>query len=81
MPDATNAERTATYDAMNETLARLHRFDPNAIGLSDYGKSENYMARHRCCCLDGGLRLHVVDVRPVNEWNGLCQFDSEQLHP
>ena len=45
MPDATNAERTATYDAMNETLARLHRFDPNAIGLSDYGKSENYMAR------------------------------------
>ena len=38
MPDATNAERTAIYDAMNETLARLHRFDPNAIGLADYGK-------------------------------------------
>jgi aminoglycoside phosphotransferase (APT) family kinase protein len=45
MPNAPNAERTATYDAMNETLARLHNYDPSAIGLGDYGKGENYMAR------------------------------------
>ena len=39
------AERTAVYDAMNATLARLHRFEPAEIGLSDFGRGENYVAR------------------------------------
>ena len=30
---------------MNATLARLHSYEPSAIGLSDYGKGENYVAR------------------------------------
>ena len=30
---------------MNATLARLHSFDPAAIGLGDYGRGENYVAR------------------------------------
>ncbi len=33
------------FDAMNETMARLHRIDPEAIGLGDYGKAGNYFAR------------------------------------
>ena len=33
------------FDAMNATLARLHGFDPAAIGLADYGRGENYVAR------------------------------------
>jgi aminoglycoside phosphotransferase (APT) family kinase protein len=45
MPTATAAERTAVYDAMNATLARLHSFDPAALGLADYGKGGNYVAR------------------------------------
>jgi aminoglycoside phosphotransferase (APT) family kinase protein len=45
MPDATPAERAATFDAMNATLARLHAFDPQAIGLADFGRGENYVAR------------------------------------
>jgi aminoglycoside phosphotransferase (APT) family kinase protein len=45
MPGATPAERAATYDAMNATLARLHAFDPPTIGLSDFGRGENYVAR------------------------------------
>lgn len=39
------AERAAVYDAMNATMARLHSFDPAAIGLADFGKGENYIAR------------------------------------
>ena len=45
MPDAEPAERAETYDVMNATLARLHSFDPTAIGLGDFGKGENYVAR------------------------------------
>ncbi len=45
MPGASPVERAAVYDAMNATLARLHSFDPAAIGLGDYGRGENYVAR------------------------------------
>jgi aminoglycoside phosphotransferase (APT) family kinase protein len=45
MADSDAAERAAVYDAMNATLARLHTFDPAAIGLSDFGRGENYVAR------------------------------------
>jgi aminoglycoside phosphotransferase (APT) family kinase protein len=45
MPGSNPAERKAVYDDMNAVLARLHSFDPAAIGLSDFGKGENYVAR------------------------------------
>jgi aminoglycoside phosphotransferase (APT) family kinase protein len=45
LPDETPANRAAIYDAMNATLARLHSFDPAAIGLADFGRGENYVAR------------------------------------
>jgi aminoglycoside phosphotransferase (APT) family kinase protein len=45
MPDAAPSERAAVYDAMNATLARLHSFDPAALGLADFGRGENYVAR------------------------------------
>jgi aminoglycoside phosphotransferase (APT) family kinase protein len=44
--DISNAEeRAALFDAMNETLAKIHRVDWQGLGLSDYGKPGNYMAR------------------------------------
>ncbi len=45
LPDLSPAERRAIYEAQTDTLAALHRFDPDAIGLSDYGKPGNYFAR------------------------------------
>jgi aminoglycoside phosphotransferase (APT) family kinase protein len=45
MPNSNPAERGAVFDSMNETMARLHSFDPAAIDLTNYGKSENYVAR------------------------------------
>ncbi len=38
-------ERAAVFDAMNATIAQLHSFDPQAIGLGSFGKGENYVAR------------------------------------
>jgi len=45
MPSSNPTERALVYDAMNATVARLHSFDPAAIGLGDYGRGENYVAR------------------------------------
>jgi len=45
MPGSNPAEREAVYDAMNDTIARLHAFDPAQIGLGDFGRGENYVAR------------------------------------
>jgi aminoglycoside phosphotransferase (APT) family kinase protein len=45
IPDARPSERSAIYDAMNATLARLHSFDPETLGLMDFGRGENYVAR------------------------------------
>lgn len=45
LPGKTPEQRTAIYNAMIDTLAHLHSFDPVAIGLEDYGKPGNYCAR------------------------------------
>ncbi len=44
-PDVTREARPAYFDAMNDTLARLHKVDIAAVGLSDFGKPGNYFAR------------------------------------
>ena len=44
-PDASRDERPKYFDAMNETLARLHCIDYHAIGLGDYGRPGNYFDR------------------------------------
>jgi aminoglycoside phosphotransferase (APT) family kinase protein len=44
-PGISTAQRPAYFDAMNETIARLHQIDPGAIGLGDYGRPGNYFAR------------------------------------
>ena len=45
LPDYAPAERREIYHAMIDTLADLHTTDPGKIGLSDYGKPQDYCAR------------------------------------
>lgn len=45
LPGMTPAERSAIYDNLNDTLARLHQVDYKAIGLADYGRPGNYFQR------------------------------------
>jgi aminoglycoside phosphotransferase (APT) family kinase protein len=45
MPDLSRGERAAIFDSVNDTLARLHRFDPASVGLQDFGRPGNYFAR------------------------------------
>lgn len=44
-PDVSRAERPAYFDAMNETLARLHTVDHAELGLTDFGRPGNYFER------------------------------------
>ena len=45
LPGLEPAERTAIYDNVNATIAKLHNYDYTALGLADYGKPGNYFAR------------------------------------
>ncbi len=45
LPGMQASERAAIYDAMNETLARLHAVDIEAAGLADFGRVGGYVGR------------------------------------
>lgn len=45
LPGWTPAERRSLYDSQIDVLARLHAYDPAALGLGDYGRAGNYFAR------------------------------------
>lgn len=45
LPGLAPAERTALYDDLNATLARLHGVDVRAVGLEDFGRPGNYFER------------------------------------
>lgn len=45
LPGLAPNERGAIYDAANQTLARLHGYDPVTLGLGDYGRPDGYLAR------------------------------------
>lgn len=45
LPGLLPAERAAIFDSMCDTIARLHRVDPAAVGLADYGRPANYLQR------------------------------------
>lgn len=45
LPEVAAADRPVHFDAMNATIAQLHGFDPEAIGLGDYGRAGNYFER------------------------------------
>jgi aminoglycoside phosphotransferase (APT) family kinase protein len=45
LPGAAPSERAAIADEMNRVIAALHKVDPAAVGLADYGKPGNYFAR------------------------------------
>ena len=45
LPDLSRQERGAVYEAMADTMARLHGVDWRAVGLEGYGRPENYVGR------------------------------------
>ena len=66
-----NAERTAIYDAMNQTLAALHDVDVAAVGLADYGRPGSYFERQYARWLSqyrASETDHVADMEDLAAW-------------
>lgn len=45
LPGMEPAQRGAVYDEMNRVIAHLHKLQPQALGLADFGKPGNYFER------------------------------------
>jgi aminoglycoside phosphotransferase (APT) family kinase protein len=45
LPGLDAAERSATYDEMSRVVAALHKVDPRAVGLEDYGRAGDFFER------------------------------------
>ncbi len=78
MPASEPAERAAVYDAMNATLARLHTFDPTAIGLADYGRGENYVARQ---VERWSKQYRASETEPIEDMERLIAWLPAHLPP
>jgi aminoglycoside phosphotransferase (APT) family kinase protein len=71
LPGCAPAERSAMYDAANDVLAKLHKVDYQAVGLSDFGKPTGYVARQVSRWTKQYLASSVEDTPAMNklmEW-------------
>ena len=71
LPSQTPENRRNIFASKIETLAKLHMFDPETIGLGDFGKPGNYFARQ----IDRWTRQyrasetqHIAEFEKVAEW-------------
>ena len=78
LPGLTPPERRAVYEAQTDTLARLHAFDPAAIGLADYGKAGNYFARQ---VGRWTKQYRASEIEPVAAMDRLITFLPDSLPP
>jgi aminoglycoside phosphotransferase (APT) family kinase protein len=66
------AERALHQDAMGATLAALHNLDPDALGLSDYGRPGRYLQRQidrwSRQYREDDLAGHTADMDFLAEW-------------
>ena len=78
LPHSTPPERAALYDAMNETIARLHAFDPAEIGLSDFGRPEGYVARQ---VKRWSEQYRLSETQEIPEMNWLMAWLPDHVPP
>ncbi|MGA7803817.1 phosphotransferase family protein [Bradyrhizobium sp.] len=71
LPSETPDARGKIFTSKIETLARLHNYDPAAIGLAEFGKPGNYFARQ----VDRWTKQyrasetqHIPEVEKLIEW-------------
>ena len=76
LPASSPEERSAVYDNLNETIARLHSFDYAAIGLGDYGKPGNYFARQ---ISRWSKQYQASEIDPIPAMDRLIEWLPENI--
>ena len=74
----TAAARGAIYRSVNATLARLHCFDPAVLGLADFGRGKNYVARQ----VERWTRQYrASETEPIDDMEQLIAWLPGHLPP
>ncbi len=71
LPDMTNAQRREIYTEMNRVISALHQVDFKAVGLDDFGKHGDYVARqiHRW-----SKQYRASETETIEEMNRLMDW-------
>ncbi len=76
MPGVEPHDRAAAYADMARVLARLHAIDPVAVGLGDFGRAGNYVARQ----IDRWTRQYrAADLEPEPAMDRLIEWLTAHL--
>ena len=78
LPGMTPEQRGAIYDAQVDALAALHAFDPEAIGLGDYGRPGNYFERQ---VGRWTKQYRASEIEPIPAMDRLIEFLPATLPP
>ena len=76
LPNCDHNQRRSIYLSMNDTIAKLHNVDFKKVGLSDYGKHEEYMSRqiHRWT-----KQYKDSETQDIPEMNNLIEWLPKNL--
>ena len=78
LPAVAREQRWPIYAAEIETLARLHAYEPEAIGLGDFGRPGNYFARQ----IDRWTKQYrASETGPVDEFERLIAWLPRTVPP
>ncbi len=66
-PGFAPAERAALFDAMNATVAALHRVNPADVGLSRFGRPEGFMSRQVRTWTEQYRAACTREIKSMNE--------------
>jgi len=76
LPGQEPATRRAIYSSLNETMAKLHTVDYEAIGLGDFGKPGNYFIRQ----ISRWSKQYVAsETETIVEMNKLMEWLPENV--
>jgi aminoglycoside phosphotransferase (APT) family kinase protein len=78
LPGFSREERSAIYDAMNATIARLHLLDYEKLGLYDFGKPGNYIGRQ---VARWSKQYRASETEKIDEMDRLIDWLPQHMPP
>lgn len=78
LPTCDLADRAPIYDAMNAALAALHDINPEAVGLSDFGRPGSYFERQLSRWTK---QYRASETRKIEDMDSLIAWLDKALPP